>query len=165
MTARLVAAIQNQLFWHVGCVASAKAGLDYSSLVDESRAPWRNTTHDWTGVVDFDHLAHIRQNPAMFAPGGVQHLVLEVVAYAADEAECSHGGRCAVILHSDGSVSVSDGGRGTATRAGEHGRPVKKPAMPEGMHRPRARMPSARASGAPGARTLNPRIKSPLLYH
>jgi DNA gyrase subunit B len=99
------------------------------SLVDESRAPRRNTTHDWTGVVDFDHLAHIRQNPAMFAPGGVQHLVLEVVAYAADEAECSNGGRCAVILHCDGSVSVSDGGRGTTTRTGEQGRPVRKPVM------------------------------------
>jgi len=59
----------------------------------------------------------------------MSHLTLEVVAYAADEAECSNGGRCAVILHSGGSVSVSDGGRGTATRAGEHGRTVKKPVM------------------------------------
>ena len=91
--------------------------------------PWRSTTHDWASVVDFDHLARICQSPAMFAPGGVRHLILEVVAYAADEAECSNGGRCAVTLHSDGSVSVSDDGRGTDTRFDDHGRTVKKPVM------------------------------------
>jgi topoisomerase IV subunit B len=79
--------------------------------------------------VDFDHLARIRQDPATFAPGGVRHLVLEVVAYAADEAEYSNGGRCAVTLHGDGSVSVSDDGRGTDTRFDGHGRTVKKPVM------------------------------------
>jgi topoisomerase IV subunit B len=83
--------------------------------MDESRAPSRPATHDWASVVDFDHLAHIRQDPARFAPGGVRHLILEVIAYAADEAESGNGGRCAVILRSDGSVSVSDDGRGTAT--------------------------------------------------
>lgn len=55
-------------------------------------SPWRNTTHDWAAVVDFDHVARIRQDPAVFAPGGAQHLILEVVAYAADEAECNNGG-------------------------------------------------------------------------
>ena len=65
----------------------------------------------------------------MFAPGGVRHLILEVVAYAADEAESGSGGRCAIILHSDGSVSVSDSGRGTATRSDDRGRTVKKPVM------------------------------------
>lgn len=48
-------------------------------------------------------------------PGGVRHLVLEVIAYAADEAEYGNGGRCAVTLHPGGAVSVSDDGRGTAT--------------------------------------------------
>ena len=65
----------------------------------------------------------------MFAPGGVRHLILEVIAYAADEAESGNGGRCAVILHSDGSVSVSDNGRGTATRSDDRGASVKKPVM------------------------------------
>lgn len=59
--------------------------------VDESRCPWRNTTHDWASVVDLDHLARIRRNPATFAPGGVRHLILEVIAYAADEAEGTTG--------------------------------------------------------------------------
>jgi len=78
-------------------------------------------------VVDFGHVARIRQDPATFAPGGVRHLILEVVASAAGEAECNNGGRCAVTLHSDGSVSVSDDGRGTDTRRDGHGRTVRKP--------------------------------------
>jgi topoisomerase-4 subunit B len=97
--------------------------------VDRPRAPERYSTHDWAVGVDLDHLARIRQDPAMFAPGGVRHLILEVIAYAADEAEIGNGGRCAVNLHSDGSVSVSDNGRGTATRPDDHGQTVKKPVM------------------------------------
>jgi DNA gyrase subunit B len=97
--------------------------------VDVSRASWVNTTHDWSGVVDVDHLAHIGQSPAEFAPDGPWHLVLEVLAYAADEALGKGGGRCVVVLHPDGSLSVRDDGRGTDTRVDEHGRNVKKPVM------------------------------------
>lgn len=97
--------------------------------MDSAQAPWRNTTHDWTSVVDLDHLSRIRQNAAAFAPGGVRHLILEVVAYAADEAECNRGGHCSVTLHPDGSVSVADDGRGTDTRFDEAGLAVKKPIM------------------------------------
>lgn len=97
--------------------------------MDVPRSAWRNTTHDWTSTVDAEHLAHIRQNPAVFAPGGIQHLILEVVAYAADEAECSGGGHCRITLHPDGSVTVTDDGRGTDTRFDEHGEIVKKPIM------------------------------------
>ncbi|MEV4397727.1 hypothetical protein [Nonomuraea sp. NPDC049607] len=93
------------------------------------RASWRNTTHDWTGTVDVEHLAHVRARPGVFAPGGVRHLVLEVLAYAADEAESRGGGRCVVVLRPDGSVEVADDGRGTDTRLDEHGRPVRKPVM------------------------------------
>jgi topoisomerase IV subunit B len=94
-----------------------------------SSEPWRNTTHDWASAVDSGHLAGIRQNPEVFAPGGVAHLVLEVLAYAADEAECDAGGRATVTLHLDGSVSVADNGRGTDTRVDDQGRVVKKPIM------------------------------------
>ncbi|MEU5654572.1 ATP-binding protein [Streptomyces sp. NPDC047737] len=97
--------------------------------MDTSRASWRNTTHDWTGAVDLDHLSGIRRDLAAFAPGGTWHLVLEVVAYAADEAECGGGGHCVVALHADGSVSVTDDGRGTDTRFDEHGQVVRKPVM------------------------------------
>ncbi|MFF4456523.1 ATP-binding protein [Streptomyces goshikiensis] len=107
------------------------------SLTDErperhsgaSAAAWRNTTHDWAGTVDAGHLSRIRDEAAAFAPGGLRHLVLEVVAYAADEAESRGGGRCTVTLHADGSVSVADDGRGTDTRLDAAGRAVRKPVM------------------------------------
>ncbi|WP_242438502.1 ATP-binding protein [Streptomyces sp. CB00455] len=88
-----------------------------------------NTTHDWSGGVDAEHLAHIRRRPVEFAPDGPWHLVLEVLAYAADEACGAGEGRCVVGLHADGSLSVRDDGRGTDTRVDEHGRSVKKPVM------------------------------------
>ncbi|MFG3052650.1 ATP-binding protein [Kitasatospora sp. NPDC048239] len=91
--------------------------------------PRRNTTHDWARTVDVDHLSQIRRHSAEFAPGGVRHLILEVLAYAADEAECNDGGRCSVALHPDGSVSVSDDGRGTATGINDQGTVVRKPVM------------------------------------
>ncbi len=92
--------------------------------------PWRNTTHDWAHTVDLEHLAEICQDAAKFAPGGIVHLIHEVIAYAADEAESTGTpGRCVVIVHDDGSVSVADNGRGTDTRYDEQGRPIKKPVM------------------------------------
>ena len=109
--------------------------------VPDSRTPWRNTTHDWTRTVDAEHLSQIRADPATFAPGGVLHLVLEVVAYAADEAAeqateqaadptaSSSSGRCTITLHADGSVSVADSARGTDTRLDAEGTPVRKPVM------------------------------------
>ncbi|MGW7099319.1 ATP-binding protein [Streptomyces sp. NPDC054838] len=98
--------------------------------MDGTTAAWRNTTHDWAATVDTAHLAQIRSDPAGFAPGGLRHLLLEVIAYAADEAGArGDGGRCAVTFHADGSVSVADDGRGTDTRLDAAGRPVKKPVM------------------------------------
>ncbi|MFI7386337.1 ATP-binding protein [Streptomyces sp. NPDC049813] len=97
--------------------------------MDAPRPAWHNTTHDWGSSVDPAHVQRIRRDPAAYAPGGVRHLILEVVAYAADEAECGGGGRCRITLHPDGSVSVSDDGRGTDTRFDEDGRAVKKPVM------------------------------------
>jgi DNA gyrase/topoisomerase IV subunit B len=95
--------------------------------VGDSRIPWRNTTHDWANSVDAGHLAEVRQRPARFAPGGILHLILEAIAYAADEAESTATGRCVVTLHNDGSVSVADNGRGTDTRYDEQGQSILLP--------------------------------------
>ena len=97
--------------------------------MDEVASPQPDTTHDWAIAVDTDHLTRIRRDPAAFAPGGVQHLVLEVIAYAADEARVHGGGRCIVNFHHNGSVSVSDDGRGTATRRDGSGHVMRKPVM------------------------------------
>ena len=99
-------------------------------LVRDSRTPWENTTHDWAAAVDHEHLEQIRQQPATYAPGGVEHLILEVLAYAADEAESmGRAGRGIVTLCADGSVSVADDGRGTDTRIDAAERVIKKPVM------------------------------------
>jgi topoisomerase IV subunit B len=89
----------------------------------------QNVTHDWSATVDADHLERIRRAPAEFAPGGASHLLLEVLAYAAEEAEDRGSGSAVVVLHSDGSISVADDGRGTDTRVDVEGRPMKKPVM------------------------------------
>ncbi|MBT0773667.1 hypothetical protein KIH74_32280 [Kineosporia sp. J2-2] len=94
------------------------------------QASWRNTTHDWAATVDATHLAAVREHPAVFAPTGAVHLVLEVLAYAADEAAAlARTGHAVVTLHGDGSVSVRDDGRGTDTRHDDEGRAVRKPVM------------------------------------
>lgn len=91
---------------------------------------WANTTHDWAASVDMAHLDAIRRNPEAYAPGGLQHLLLEVLAYANDEAEAlGRRGKCVVMIHTDGSVSVADDGRGTDTRRDSHGAIIKKPVM------------------------------------
>ena len=97
-------------------------------MADSGPLLW-STTHDWACSVDAGHLVEVRQHPTRFAPGGVLHLVLEVIAYAADEAERTAAGRCVVTLHEDASVSVADNGRGTDTRYDETGRPTRKPVM------------------------------------
>jgi len=57
------------------------------------------------------------------------HLVLEVLAYAADEAAYTGSGNAVVTVHRDGSVSIADDGRGTDTPVDDQGRMVKKPVM------------------------------------
>jgi DNA gyrase subunit B len=98
--------------------------------VRDSGTPWKNTTHDWAVDVDEEHLAQIREQPETFAPGGMRHLILEVLAYAADEARSAgRAGRGIVTLHADGSVSVADDGRGTDTRIDAAGQRTRKPVM------------------------------------
>jgi DNA gyrase subunit B len=97
--------------------------------MDEWSVPQPNASHDWATTVDADHLAEIRRQPARFAPGGLLHLMLEVVAYAADEASVTGRDRCLVTVYRDGSVSVADDGRGTDTRYDAQGRPIRKPVM------------------------------------
>lgn len=94
-----------------------------------SRSLWVTTTHDWAAGVDLKHVEKVRSKPEEFAPSGVLHLVMEVLAYAADEAESTGGGNATVTLHTDGSVRVADDGRGTDTRRDPDGVVVKKPVM------------------------------------
>ncbi len=90
---------------------------------------WTTTTHDWSVEVDPVHLAEARRLAESLGADLPTHLVLEVLAYADDEAESlGRRGRVVVILRSS-EVEVADDGRGTDTRRDGRGRPVRKPVM------------------------------------
>ena len=56
-------------------------------------------------------------------------MIIEVIVYAADEAESTGSGHCTVILHADDSVTVTDNGRGMDTRHDRDAAAIKKPIM------------------------------------
>ena len=95
-----------------------------------TRPGWVVTTHDWARDFDHEHMALIRAAPTTYAPGGIWHLVLEALAYAADEAQARAGwGLAFVVFKADGSVTVADDGRGTDTRVTADGEIVRKPVV------------------------------------
>ncbi|WP_456789472.1 ATP-binding protein [Cellulomonas sp. P5_C5] len=94
------------------------------------RATWTATTHDWSTDLDREHLAEIRSHASLYGAGGRRHLVLEVLAYANEEAESlGRAGHVVVTVRADGTVTVADDGRGTDTRVDAHGTVVRKPVM------------------------------------
>src|SRR5436189_142065 len=60
--------------------------------------------------------AHIRQNPGMYVgntqTSGLHHLVYEIVSNSVDEALAGYCTQIRVVIHTDGSISVADNGRG-----------------------------------------------------
>lgn len=61
-------------------------------------------------------LEHVRLRPAMYigdiGERGLHHLIWEILDNAVDEAMAGHARNISVVIHSDGSVTVEDDGRG-----------------------------------------------------
>jgi topoisomerase-4 subunit B len=87
------------------------------------------TTHDWSEPVDVRHIEAVLREARRWVDCGIEHLVLEVLAYAVDEAAEGSTRSIDVLLGSDGSIVVADDGRGTDTRQDVDGTWQVKPIM------------------------------------
>jgi DNA gyrase subunit B len=92
---------------------ASASGQDLSHIADRIAANSEYTDKDLLHLSDLDH---VRERPGMYIGDttlrGLHHLVYEVVDNSIDEAMAGFAKTVSVVVHSDGSVTVEDDGRG-----------------------------------------------------
>ena len=78
--------------------------------------PTGNSDYSSEDLQHLSDLEHVRRRPAMYigdvTPRGLHHLIYEVVDNSIDEAMAGFATHISVTIHTDGSVTVEDDGRG-----------------------------------------------------